>query len=876
MIRTDGEQDATQNADHRAHQPEGLAYHGFVPDAGTRGNPLEDFGERQLFCATQAVCFAVCHVQRQRGYECLGYICHMDGLHGIRPVPEDWPDGEGPDQVAYKLGGKLGLIVSGRTENEGRTDDDRVIESGSGNDLLCSPFARLISGNAILARSVGTHLHPPPNAGFPGSLRHIGGCLPMESIERDALFWTFLDDAYQMDHGIHPGNCVRKRFRFEHISGDLLNSLRQGSGRRRANQAADRMPGYKQGFKHMLTDKSGATGNQNVHIREYFRKRCAFVLLGVQAFHLDSINPANYVLCRPGLPPRKPHPATSKLHPGHPLFPVTMAIPVRLRWFPVWLSCLLTALSVAPAHAQLRVQHVARTPVVAGEPVGLFVSWEGPEMLPGFRVDVPPGWVVESVHVPDPDNHQQSRPVPVREDGVGRWRVDSSGLRVARGSSLFLRLRAGDTDRSEVRIIPTLVRRGERLDREEEAVDATWTVHARPSRSPNHALHLKKDADAAPGYLIRRSLLQGSWTTSLWMRTARAGGILWSTWSGDEKAAYPFELEIDPAGRLAAYTGNGRQHYAMRSSAPVADGAWHHVVLSRDVDSGRMRLVVDGAAQDSLSRVEPPGTWRSGIMKVGARAGTDTELASFEGELDELHLFDQVLDAQSIAELGRRGEVSRVQSAWSVRFERGQDAVSDREDSELEIVPSLLSFRRGPTDVRVAVEEEGLRLSFESGDEGTLRFVIERSLDGSLFQRVATLIPLEHETRLAWMDRSVPPGVVHYRVVPIYPEGPGDSSPAIKAGLGLQGDPSTVVLEGNFPNPFNPTTTIRFEVLEPQMIRVSVWDLSGQMVASLVDGYHTPGRYEVGFLAESLPTGTYFVRLESDSGIQTHQMILMK
>jgi hypothetical protein len=554
-----------------------------------------------------------------------------------------------------------------------------------------------------------------------------------------------------------------------------------------------------------------------------------------------------------------------------------MAIFSRLQRLTVWLSGLMAVLIALPASAQLRVHHVARTPVVAGESVGLFVRWEGDSMLSGLRVDVPPGWVLEGVRIPDPEHIQRALSVVVYSENDQHWRVDTSGLRLARGSSLFLRLRAGRAGRSTVRVVPTLIRRGERQDRDEEAVDASWNVYQRPVRATNHALRLEKDVAPAPGYLIRRSLLQGAWTASLWMRTGRADGIVWSTWTGDEKMAYPFELEVDPTGKLAAYTGNGQRHYAMRSRLPVADGAWHHVVLSWNTETGRMRLVVDGVAQDSLSLASSlPGSWRSGGLRVGARAGADTDVASFNGEVDELHLFDRVLDATAIARLQQRGEVPGVKPVWSVRFEREGDAVSDRDDRELDVVPSLLSFRLGPTDVRIDVEEEGLRLSFASAEEGVSRFLIERSLDGHDFERVATLIPLVGETRMAWMDQAAPRGVVYYRVVPIYPDGPGESTPAIKAGVGMQGDLSSVILEGNFPNPFNPTTTIRFEVLEPQVVRVSVWDLSGQMVASLVDGHHTPGRYEVGFQAGSLPTGTYFVRLESETGIQTHQMILMK
>ena len=97
----------------------------------------------------------------------------------------------------------------------------------------------------------------------------------------------------------------------------------------------------------------------------------------------------------------------------------------------------------------------------------------------------------------------------------------------------------------------------------------------------------------------------------------------------------------------------------------------------------------------------------------------------------------------------------------------------------------------------------------------------------------------------------------------------------IKVGLGAE-LPQSVVLIGNFPNPFNATTTISYEVREMEAVRLAVWDLAGQQVGVLVDRVHSPGTYEVAFSAENLPSGTYFARLETEEGIESHKMILTK
>jgi hypothetical protein len=59
-------------------------------------------------------------------------------------------------------------------------------------------------------------------------------------------------------------------------------------------------------------------------------------------------------------------------------------------------------------------------------------------------------------------------------------------------------------------------------------------------------------------------------------------------------------------------------------------------------------------------------------------------------------------------------------------------------------------------------------------------------------------------------------------------------------------------------------------------VRVSVMDLAGQMVAMLVDEVRPAGYYEVQFEAGELPSGPYFIRMQTREGIQSHKIILTK
>jgi hypothetical protein len=107
-----------------------------------------------------------------------------------------------------------------------------------------------------------------------------------------------------------------------------------------------------------------------------------------------------------------------------------------------------------------------------------------------------------------------------------------------------------------------------------------------------------------------------------------------------------------------------------------------------------------------------------------------------------------------------------------------------------------------------------------------------------------------------------------------------------------QDRPATFALEQNFPNPFNPVTTIRFRVpgdgfrhlspatLDPQPatphVRLTVYDLLGREVAVLVDEPKEPGTYSVPFSAQGLSSGMYVYRLSFGGFTQTRTMLLLR
>ncbi|MEZ4699160.1 MAG: T9SS type A sorting domain-containing protein [Rhodothermales bacterium] len=80
----------------------------------------------------------------------------------------------------------------------------------------------------------------------------------------------------------------------------------------------------------------------------------------------------------------------------------------------------------------------------------------------------------------------------------------------------------------------------------------------------------------------------------------------------------------------------------------------------------------------------------------------------------------------------------------------------------------------------------------------------------------------------------------------------------------------------NYPNPFNPTTTITFALSEQAQVRLTVYDMLGREVERLVDSIQEAGSHEVTFNAGDLPGGTYLYRLETPAGSFVQQMVLLK
>ena len=83
-------------------------------------------------------------------------------------------------------------------------------------------------------------------------------------------------------------------------------------------------------------------------------------------------------------------------------------------------------------------------------------------------------------------------------------------------------------------------------------------------------------------------------------------------------------------------------------------------------------------------------------------------------------------------------------------------------------------------------------------------------------------------------------------------------------------------LYANYPNPFNPTTTIAFNLPKSQNVKLKIFDILGNEAETLLNNYLPAGRHSVIFNADELPSGVYFYELQAGNLIESKKMILLR
>ncbi len=196
-----------------------------------------------------------------------------------------------------------------------------------------------------------------------------------------------------------------------------------------------------------------------------------------------------------------------------------------------------------------------------------------------------------------------------------------------------------------------------------------------------------------------------------------------------------------------------------------------------------------------------------------------------------------------------------------------------------------------PSDLATNIE---IPLHFEAGDRQSLSFswqglgsipdnwqltLFDRKLNKEINLRSVSdysfTIPVEedknrlpNETQEPQLRKTINEGEQPRFVLTV---SPGVSEQANSTDI-----PESVKLNPNYPNPFNPTTTISFELKEESEVLLSIWNIVGQRVVTLVDGMREAGEHTATWNASEMPSGIYIAQLEVGGEVFIRKMTLIK
>jgi len=169
-------------------------------------------------------------------------------------------------------------------------------------------------------------------------------------------------------------------------------------------------------------------------------------------------------------------------------------------------------------------------------------------------------------------------------------------------------------------------------------------------------------------------------------------------------------------------------------------------------------------------------------------------------------------------------------------------------------------------------------------ESSTLGFDLERAVDEESFAVIPGSFTPGRGTALGthhyqYTDRMPPPGHLRYRLRQLDLNGEVHiSEPVSLEALPAeqQALPDAFALAQNYPNPFNPRTTIHYTLPERIRVVLTVLDMLGQEVATLVDEEQDAGDRSVEFDGAGMASGAYVYRLMAGSYVQTRRMILLR
>jgi hypothetical protein len=155
-------------------------------------------------------------------------------------------------------------------------------------------------------------------------------------------------------------------------------------------------------------------------------------------------------------------------------------------------------------------------------------------------------------------------------------------------------------------------------------------------------------------------------------------------------------------------------------------------------------------------------------------------------------------------------------------------------------------------------------------------FIVERKSKNSEWINLGSVNAAGNSTnpvQYSFVDNNILSSIYYYRLKQIDFDGSFSYSNVVEINADL---PTEFKLSQNYPNPFNPTTKISYSVPFDSKVTISVYSVTGELIAELLSDFVSAGVYSVDFDGSNLASGMYIYRMTAGNFIQTNKMMLLK
>jgi Secretion system C-terminal sorting domain len=182
------------------------------------------------------------------------------------------------------------------------------------------------------------------------------------------------------------------------------------------------------------------------------------------------------------------------------------------------------------------------------------------------------------------------------------------------------------------------------------------------------------------------------------------------------------------------------------------------------------------------------------------------------------------------------------------------------------------------TSFNAIIENDNVILSWEVASEtNNYGFEIYRGTSINLLNKIGFVEgkgTTAQKQKYSFSDKNIENGTYFYCIKQI--DFNGKENYLVQTSVDVNGRPTKFYLSQNFPDPFNPTTKISYQIAKANYVELCVYDLLGREVAILAKGYRKTGNYTVIFNGSNLSSGVYIYKLKSGDFISVKKMLLIK